>query len=176
MGFPAGHPKVWGREEKWTSISRAPCLRLSARSLLPDPPLQLTEEGSLSQHTPKPRQAVHPPDPSPRTKGWYLVRSRGAGPGKPRKQTARDTITLWPRKKPLHVSIGRIHVSRDVWAVGAWSSQADFSQMREIWLKFHQWLMSATAEVLDTTGTSPANLAMLEAGWILEMCHVFGHT
>lgn len=173
MGFPAGHPRVWGREEKWTSSSRAPCLRLSARSLLPDAPLQLREEGCLSQHTPKPREAVHPTDPSPRTKGRYLVRSRGAGPGKPRKQTARDTITLWPRTKPLCVSIGEDPHQQGCVGRGGCSSQADFSQMGEIWLKFHHWLMLATAEVLDTTGTSPANLAMLEAGWILEICHVF---
>lgn len=41
---------------------------------------------------------------APRTKGSYLVHSREAGPGKPRKEMARDTITLWPRTKPLHVS------------------------------------------------------------------------
>lgn len=45
----------------------------------------------------------------------------------------------------------------------------------KIFLKFHQRLMTSTAEVLDTTGTSPANLAMLETGWILDICHVFGH-
>lgn len=47
-----------------------------------------------------------------------------------------------PSKSPS----GRILVSRDAWAVGGWGSQTDFSQMREIWLKFQQRLMSATAE------------------------------
>lgn len=29
---------------------------------------------------------------------------------------------------------------------------------------------------LDTTGTSPASLAMLGAGWILEICLIFGYS
>lgn len=76
-----------------------------------------------------------------------------------------------PSKSPS----GRIHISRDVWAVGGWGSQADFSQMREIWLKFHHPLMSTTAEGWIPQGHPPANLAMLEAGWILENCLVFGY-
>lgn len=87
-----------------------------------------------------------------------------------------ETQSLCGQGQNPSVSLSRrIHISRDAWAAGGWGSQADFSQMGEIWLKFHQWLMLATAGVLDTTGTSPANLAMLEAGWILEICHVFGH-
>lgn len=58
------------------------------------PALSQTQEGSA------PPRAL-----PPRSKGWYLEHSREAGPGKPRKQMARDTVTLWPGTKPLQVSV-----------------------------------------------------------------------
>lgn len=72
-----------------------------------------------------------------------------------------------PSKSPS----GRIHISRDAWAVGEWGSQAYFSQMGEIWLKFHQWLMSTTEGWIAQRHPLP-----IWPCWILEICLVFGYS
>lgn len=101
---------------------------------------------SSSQHTPNPGR---PSTPEPSPQGPRAGTSCAAG-----EQGQASLENKWPEtpslcgqgQNPSKFPSGRTHTSRGAWAVDEWGSQADFSQIGEIWLKFNHWLMFAAAE------------------------------
>lgn len=156
------------------SLAHALCWKLFPRSTSP------AKRGArtlIPAHTPpQPGKAVNPTDPSPpSSKGWYLVRSREAGPGKSRKQTAKDTITLQPRATPHRIS--------------SWEDSHQQGGVGSGWMGLWKLILAsypfsggnpAATCVSNIRGAgypwdaAPANPAMREAAWILEICHDFG--
>lgn len=110
VGFPVGHTGVWGREEQWSSSSRAACLRVSARSFSPHPQIHFQEEkGRLHQCPQPPGKAGVPRSLS------HPVRRAGTSCAAG-KQGQASLENKRPETSSLCGQAGTIHVSRGGWA------------------------------------------------------------